>query len=324
MKSKLKVLSSVNLNFNDDILKLLKKKVNLKFSINSKKETLKKIINSDIYIASAAIKLDKKDINIAKNLKIILSPSTGTDHIDINELKKRNIKFFHIAKERKLLDSFTATSELVFGLILNLNRKIILASNDAKNGKWSREKFSGYQLKDKTLGIIGLGRLGKITAKIAKGFSMNVIGHDLKNKKISNVRNVSLNYLFKNSDIISIHIHLNKSTENFINKKNLSIMKKNTILINTSRGKIINEKDLKNFMSKNENFYAGLDVIDGEWLSKKKLLNHKLIKYSKNNNNLLIVPHIGGSTLESIYGARIFMIRKLLNLIKNKKYGLNK
>ena len=153
---------------------------------------------------------------------------------------------------------------------------------------------------------------------------MNVIGHDLKNKKISNVRNVSLNYLFKNSDIISIHIHLNKSTENFINKKNLSIMKKNTILINTSRGKIINEKDLKNFMSKNENFYAGLDVIDGEWLSKKKLLNHKLIKYSKNNNNLLIVPHIGGSTLESIYGARIFMIRKLLNLIKNKKYGLNK
>ena len=99
MKSKLKVLSSVNLNFNDDILKLLKKKVNLKFSINSKKETLKKIINSDIYIASAAIKLDKKDINIAKNLKIILSPSTGTDHIDINELKKEISNFFILQKK---------------------------------------------------------------------------------------------------------------------------------------------------------------------------------------------------------------------------------
>jgi D-3-phosphoglycerate dehydrogenase / 2-oxoglutarate reductase len=324
MKNKLKVLSSVKLDFDDDVLKKLKKKVNLNFSINSKKETLKKIIDSDVYIASAAIELNKHDISTAKNLKIILSPSTGTDHIDLNEVKKKNIKFFHIAKERKLLDSFTATSELVFGLILNLNRKIILASADAKRGKWSREKFSGFQLKDKTLGIIGLGRLGKITAKIANGFSMNVIGYDLKKKKLSNVKNVSLNYLFKKSDIISIHIHLTKNTENFINKKNLSLMKKNCILINTSRGKIINENDLKYFLSQNKNFHAGLDVIDGEWLSYKKLSHHKLISYSKNNNNLLIVPHIGGSTKESIYGARVFMIRKLLNLIKNKKYGLNK
>ena len=143
MKNKLKVLSSVKLDFDDDVLKKLKKKVNLNFSINSKKETLKKIIDSDVYIASAAIELNKHDISTAKNLKIILSPSTGTDHIDLNEVKKKNIKFFHIAKERKLLDSFTATSELVFGLILNLNRKIILASADAKRGKWSREKFSG-------------------------------------------------------------------------------------------------------------------------------------------------------------------------------------
>ena len=324
MKDRLKVLSSVNLDFDDDILEILKKKVNLEFSINSKKKTLKKIVDADVYIASAAISLNKEDIRIAKNLKIILSPSTGTDHIDTNEVKKKNIKFFHIAKERKLLDSFTATSELVFGLILNLNRKIIPASIDAKKGKWSREKFSGFQLKDKTLGIIGLGRLGKITAKIANGFSMNVIGHDIKKKKLNNVKTVSLNYLFKKSDIISIHIHLNKNNEKFINKNNLSLMKKNSIMINTSRGKIINENDLKHFLVKNKNFNVGLDVIDGEWLANKKLLQHKLIRYSKNNKNLLIVPHIGGSTSESIYGARIFMIKKLLNLIKNKKYGLNK
>ena len=225
MKKKIKVLSSVKLNLKYKELKKLKEKVNLQFSINSKKETLKKIKDSDVYIASAAVNLDKNDIGNAKNLKIIFSPSTGTDHIDIEELKKKKIKLFHIAKERKLLDSFTATSELVFGLILNLNRKIILASNDAKKGKWSREKFSGFQLKGKTFGIIGLGRLGKITAKIANGFDMNVIGFDIK-KKLNNVRNVSLKHLFKKSDIISIHIHLNKKTENYINRKNLSLMKK--------------------------------------------------------------------------------------------------
>ena len=283
---------------------------------------MQKIKNAQVYIASAAINLKKNDFNHAKKLKLILSPSTGTDHIDLEQVKKRNIKIFHIAKERKLLNSFTATSELVFGLILNLNRKIIDAANDVKKGKWSREKFSGFQLRNKTIGIIGLGRLGTITSKIAKGFGMKIIGHDIKKKKLLNVKNVSLNYLFRNSDIISIHIHLNKKNENFINKKNLSLMKKKSILINTSRGKIINENDLKYFLRKNKNFYVGLDVIDGEWLSNKKLLNHKLVKYFKRKKNLLIVPHIGGSTIESIYGARVFMIKKLYNIIKNKKYGL--
>ena len=87
---------------------------------------------------------------------------------------------------------------------------------------------------------------------------------------MNNVRNASLKHLFKKSDIISIHIHLNKKTENYINRKNLSLMKKNAILINTSRGKIIiNEKDLEQFLKKNKYFQAGLDVIDGEWLTAK-------------------------------------------------------
>ena len=117
---------------------------------------------------------------------------------------------------------------MVFGLILNLNRKIILASNDAKKGKWSREKFSGFQLKGKTFGIIGLGRLGKITAKIANGFGMNVIGFDIK-KKLNNIRNVTLKYLFKSSDIISIHIHLNKKLKIILIEKTFFNEKKRNL-----------------------------------------------------------------------------------------------
>ena len=99
MKDRLKVLSSVNLDFDDDILEILKKKVNLEFSINSKKKTLKKIVDADVYIASAAISLNKEDIRIAKNLKIILSPSTGTDHIDTNEVKKKILNFFILQRK---------------------------------------------------------------------------------------------------------------------------------------------------------------------------------------------------------------------------------
>ena len=257
-------------------------------------------------------------MNNAKKLRLILSPSTGTDHLDMNEIKKRKIKCIHIAKERKLLDTFTATSELVFALLLFINRSLMQNYFSAISGNWIRDKFTARQLYGKTLGIIGLGRLGKITAKIANGFGMKVIGFD-KNKKIklNKVKNVSLNTLLTKSDVISLHIHLNKKNENFINRKKISIMKDDATLINTSRGKIINEKDLLYYLKLRKKFKAGLDVIDGEWLSKKDLKKHKLIKYANKNDNLIIVPHIGGATNESIYGARSFIINKLKNEIKN-------
>lgn len=315
MNKKINIFSSIDLSMLGDELDFLKKKTNLSFSLDS---TYKKIVDADIYISSAKIKVDKKFLNKSKNLRLILSPSTGTDHLDMNEIKKRKIKCIHIAKERKLLDTFTATSELVFALLLFINRSLIQNYFSAISGNWIRDKFTARQLYGKTLGIIGLGRLGKITAKIANGFGMKVIGFD-KNKKIklNKVKNVSLNTLLIKSDVISLHIHLNKKNENFINRKKISIMKDDVTLINTSRGKIINEKDLLYYLKLRKKFKAGLDVIDGEWLSKKDLKQHKLIKYANKNDNLIIVPHIGGATNESIYGARSFIINKLKNEIKN-------
>ena len=138
---------------------------------------------------------------------------------------------------------------------------------------------------------------------------MKVIAND-----INKINYKKVNGFFKkiasNSDIILVHVHLNKSTENLINQNSFNNMKKNALIINTSRGKIINEKDLI-FSLKNKIIAgAGLDVIDGEWLTDKNRRNHKLIKYSR-NNNLLITPHIGGSTKESIQNSRIFMAKKI-------------
>ena len=319
MKKKINILSSIDLTMLDEELKELKKKTIFNFSINSKKETLAKIKYSDIYIATAYFRLDKNILDKAKNLKIIFSPATGKDHLDLDEIKKRKIKLYHIAKETRLLRRFTATSELVFGLILILYRSLIKNTIAAKRGHWIRSKYIGWQLFGKTIGIIGLGRLGTITSKIAMGFSMNVLAYDIdKSIKVKGVKNVSLKYLLKNSDIISIHIHLNSKNENFIEKNKISMMKHDAILINTSRGKIINELDLLNFLKKRKNFKAALDVIDGEWLPERDLKKHKLIKYSKINQNLLIVPHIGGSTEESIYGARAFQVKQILRLLKKK------
>ena len=318
MNRKINILSSIDLSMLGDELDFLKKKTNLSFSLDTVNQTYQKIGNADIYISSAKVKVDKKFLNNSKKLRLILSPSTGTDHLDMNEIKKRKIKCIHIAKERKLLDTFTATSELVFALLLFINRSLMQNYFSAISGSWIRDKFTARQLYGKTFGIIGLGRLGKITAKIANGFGMKIIGFD-KNKtiKLNKVKNVSLNTLLTKSDVISLHIHLNKKNENFINRKKISVMKDDATLINTSRGKIINEKDLLYYLKLRKKFKAGLDVINGEWLSKKDLKQHKLIKYANKNNNLIIVPHIGGATNESIYGARSFIINKLKNEIKN-------
>ena len=286
--------------------------------INIKPErdiAIKEIVDSDAYLASAAIQIDEDFLKHANNLKIIGSPSTGTDHMDLNLIKNKGICCYDISKEFDLINSFTATSELVFTLLLSFIRKIIPASQDANNGIWAREKYSGVQLLNKTFGIIGLGRLGKISAKIAKGFGMNIIAYDTNEKNVNGVQMVDLDYLSRKSDFISIHVHLNSSTENLINLDLFKKMKETAIIINTSRGKIINEKDLILALKNNLISGACLDVIDGEWLTKNELYEHPLVKYSRINDNLLLSPHIGGATEESIYGARLFMAKKIASFL---------
>ena len=232
-------------------------------------------------------------------------------------LISRGIVLLDISEEFELLDEFTATSELAFTLLLALVRNLLPAVENANNGIWSREKLSGTQLYGKTFGILGLGRLGKISAKIANGFGMKVIAHDIVNFEAANVNNVSLSELLSTSDVLSVHIHLNKENIGFLGRGEFSQMKPNLILLNTSRGKIIDETALLEALQKKLIAGAGLDVVDGEWLSKKDLIQHPLVAYARENENLIIVPHIGGSTHESITGARIFIAEKLSKYLRD-------
>jgi len=311
------LLSSLDLKGCESEIKKVKKKFKIIYSKESRRKTLDLIKNCSIYLCSASIKIDNELLENAKKLKYIFTPSTGTDHIDKRLIKKKNIKLIHIAKDLSLIKSFTATSELGFGLLLSILRNLSIASNAAKKGNWLRSKFKGQQLFNKTIGIIGYGRLGKITAKIAKGFGLKILVFDIKKfKNLHHIKFVSLHKLLRSSDYIFIHVHLTKKTEKLLNKKNMKFIKKNSIIINTSRGKIIDENSLLYLLKSKKILGAGLDVIDGEWLSQKKLYNHKLISYSRKNPNLLITPHIGGATLESIVGARRFILKKILNISK--------
>jgi D-3-phosphoglycerate dehydrogenase / 2-oxoglutarate reductase len=273
----------------------------------------------DAYLASASVRIDSEFLSHAPKLRVIGSPSTGKDHMDMAEIQRRGIVCFDIAKEYDLINSFSATSEMAFTLLLSIIRKVVPAQADAKLGRWTREKYTGFQLLGKTLGIIGLGRLGRITARIGQGFAMNVLAHDTASVSAPGVDMVSLDDLLKRSDVVSIHVHLKPDTEGMIGRSALEKMKSSAILLNTSRGRIVDEPALLEALKNRRIAGAGLDVVDGEWMTESELYNHPLIAYSRTHDNLLIVPHIGGATTESIYGARVFMAQKLANHLRQSR-----
>jgi len=259
---------------------------------------------------------------MSKNTKVkyILTPTTNPeDYIDLNLARKRKIKVFSLKNDGGFLKSIPATAEHTFLLILALSRNLIEAAESTSLKKWNPGDFKGQELKGKTLGIIGLGRLGKKVASFAKTFEMNVIFYDKKIQKNNKFQKVSSIYkLVSMSDIITIHASLNNETFHLINKKVLSRFKKNSILINTARGSIIDSNALIDSLKKKKIKGAAIDLIEDEFFVYKKK-REPLLSYAKKNSNILITPHIGGFTEESVKKTDLFILKKFNDfLLKNK------
>jgi D-3-phosphoglycerate dehydrogenase len=271
----------------------------------------------DAYLPSLKVPVDAAMVSRARRLKVIGTPSTGTDHLDLAAIKSAGIACFDIAREFDLINSFSATSELAFGALLALNRKICEARQAVLEGNWGREAFTGFQLLGKTLGIIGLGRLGRISARIGNGFGMRVIACDVREVSAPDVTMTDFDTVVREADVLTIHVHLREDTRGMISRNVLAQMKAGAILLNTSRGALVDEAALLDALRNGAIAGACVDVIDGEWLADVR--QHPLVEYAQTHRSLLIVPHIGGATRESIYGARIFMARKVAAYLKTLK-----
>jgi len=240
-------------------------------------------------------KIDKRTIESAENLKAISTYSVGFDHIDIEYAKKKKIRVGYTPEV--LTD---ATADLAFSLLLDLFRRVSEGDRIIRKGKWNvvygASDYVGVDLQGKTLGILGLGRIGGTLAKRAKAFDMKIIYHNRKrvskNKERSlNAKYVSFEELITQSDVISIHVPHTKETDHLWNMKVFRKMKKASFLINTSRGKVINERDLITAIKKKVISGAGLDVYEKEPIGK----NHPLTQLQ----NVVLAPHIGSSTKET-------------------------
>src|SRR3989344_2985478 len=291
---------------------------------------------ADIISVFIYSKINRKVLGKLKKLQLIATRSTGFDHIDLKECKKRKIIVCNVPYYGE-----NTVAEHTFALILNLTRKIHKAWERTRRLDFSQAGLRGTDLRGKTLGVIGVGSIGKHVIRMANGFEMKIIAYDIfKNKKLTkelNFRYAGFDYLLKNYDIITLHCPYNSKTHHLINKKNINKIKKGALLINTARGALVETDALVKALDKATLSGAGLDVLEEECHVKEDhqvmsknfprkcdmhliLENHILAK----KDNVIVTPHnafnsvealqrILGTTAGNIKG---FLKRKVVNEVK--------
>jgi glyoxylate reductase len=259
--------------------------------------------------------INKDTMECAKNLKVISTYSVGFDHIDTEHAKKKKIRVGYTPEV--LTD---ATADLAFSLLLDISRRVSEGDRIIRDGRWKEifgaSDYVGNDLQGKTIGIFGLGRIGGTLAKRTKAFDMKILYYNRKRvskskEKSLNVKYVSFEKLISQSDFISIHVPHTKETDHLFNMKIFKKMKKSAFLINTSRGKIVNEKDLVIALNKKIISGAGLDVFESEPIKKSNPLT-KL-------QNVVLAPHIGSSTKETRIKMAKITVKNLILGMNQKK-----
>ena len=268
-------------------------------------EELKEIIeNYDALIVRSSPKVTKEVIERGKRLKIIGRAGVGVDNIDIGTATQKGIIVVNAPGGNTI-----STAELTMGMMIAAARKIPQADRSVKDGKWERKKFVGVELRGKTLGIIGLGRIGYEVAKRAKAFDMNVIAYDPyisedRARELS-VKLVSFDELIEKSDIITVHVPKTKETENMISEREFERMKDGVIVINCARGGIIDEVALAKAIKSGKVYAAALDVYSSEPPGR----DNELLNF----DNVVTTPHIGASTREAQKNVGLIIAEDIIN-----------
>lgn len=233
----------------------------------------------------------------ANNLKIISCATTGSDHIERGELNRRNIPVRTLKEDPDVLRNITPAAELSWALLLACARRLPGALAHVQHGSWVREEFPGIMLNGKQLGLIGCGRIGGWMARYARAFGMHVVGYDpYIGAYPPEIEPAELAAVVSTSDFLSVHVHLSDETRGLLSRELLEHVKSGVILINTSRGAVVDESALLDGLLSGRIGAAGLDVLDGE----PEIASHPLVQYAREHANLLITPHCGGFSPDAV------------------------
>ena len=244
------------------------------------------IADADILLVRSGTYITKELINKANSLKIIARCGVGIDNIEISEATKKNIFVTNTPNA-----NIISAAELTIGLMIAAARNISIADNSLKNKEWSRSEFTGIELYGKQLGLVGFGKVARLVSERLQSFGMKIVFYDPFVESSTEVeQKLNLNELLETSDFVSLHVPKTDETKNLISKDKLSIMKSNAIIINASRGGVIDEDAVFELVNQNKLFSAGFDVYENEPpnLDKESI-----------NSKAITLPHLGASTKEA-------------------------
>ena len=244
------------------------------------------IADADILLVRSGTNITKELIDKANSLKIIARCGVGIDNIEISEATKKNIFVTNTPNA-----NIISAAELTIGLMIAAARNISIADNSLKNKEWSRSEFTGIELYGKQLGLVGFGKVARLVSERLQSFGMKVVFYDPFVESSTEVeQKLNLNELLETSDFVSLHVPKTDETKNLISKDKLSIMKSNAIIINASRGGVIDEDAVFELVNENKLFSAGFDVYEDEPpnLDKESI-----------NSKAITLPHLGASTKEA-------------------------
>lgn len=295
---------SSNKTLQQEIYKYFPKaKLNLDGKRFNKKDLIEYIKDADAIIVGLE-PIDKEVLEQCPNLKIVSKYGVGLNNIDLEACKKRDITIGWTGGVNKL-----SVAEMTLGYMLMLCRNLFITSNELKNGIWN--KSGGFQLSEKRIGIIGVGYIGKELIRLLKPFNCEILVNDIINQeqyyKENNLKEVSKEEIFKTCDIVTIHTPFDTTTHNMVNLEVLKIMKESAFIINSARGGIINEDDLKYALQNGLIAGAAIDAYVEEPPTDKELLHLP---------NLICTPHIGGNAQEAVEAMGMSAIKHLVGVLK--------
>jgi D-3-phosphoglycerate dehydrogenase / 2-oxoglutarate reductase len=246
--------------------------------------------------------------------RILATPVTGLDHIDVAACEQRGIRVISLRGEVEFLREVRATAELTVGLSIALMRHIVPAADAVRQGQWNRDLFRGGELYGNTAGIVGMGRLGTLVAGYLRAFGMTVLGCDPRDDFPFEAaeRVASLDELLERANLVILLVRYDDSTRHLIGARQFAQMRPGAVLVNTSRGGVVDEDALLAALNSGSLAGAALDVLDGE---PNIAADHPLIAYARRHDNLLVVPHIGGNTWESVEKTEVFLAHKVVEAL---------
>jgi D-3-phosphoglycerate dehydrogenase len=272
--------------------------------------------NADVLWVRLRHWIDADLMAAAPRLRAIVSPTTGLNHVDLDEAARRGVAVLSLRGETEFLRTVRATAEHTVALLLALVRRLPAACVHVREGGWNRDAFRGGELYGKTAGVVGYGRLGRIVAGYLGAFGMRVLATDPRvrpDEVEPGVELVPLARLLSDADVVTVHVNLTAAAKGFFGAEHLYAMKPGALLVNTARGELLDEAALLAALEQGRLAGAALDVLADELSG--GMSRHPLVEYARTHDNMIITPHIGGATRESMENTETFMAGRLAEFL---------